>query len=174
MSASGKRGPILLLAAVGAIVPLVGVALMLVLGGGDCGGGGVEGEIRSTGEPYGDYVMRPSSCYSGEHESFFGVWVAPALSEDESGRTGFKGGLKLVKSHDGRWLVFVESPNECRGFDCVIRELDPEHCNTFSIDVRNTNSRVNRIVVREGRADLQCQLPEGGTFAAHLVFGGCS
>ena len=145
----------------------------MFMGGGGCSGS-VEGQIRSVGEPYGDYVIQPTSCFSGEHESFFGVWVTPDLSEDENGSSGFKGGLKLVKSHTGQWEVYVESPTECQSFSCVIRELNPEHCDTFSVEVHNTSTTINDIRVREGHADLQCRLPEGGTFTAHLVFEGCS
>lgn len=163
--------PIILIAVFAAVVP---IGAMMLMGGGLFGSGTVEGELRSSGQPYGDYSVRPTSCFSGEHESFFGVWVTPDLTEDAEGRTGFKGGLKIVKSHVGEWEIYVESPLECQSFNCVIRPLDPEHCNVFQVDVHNTNTTVNDIRVREGTVDLECAPPEGGTFVAHLVFDGCS
>ncbi|MBW2460880.1 MAG: hypothetical protein JRH11_04490 [Deltaproteobacteria bacterium] len=151
-----------------AIVPVI------ILGGSGGCNGSTEGEIRSTGAPFGDYTLHPTSCYSGQHEDFFGVWVAPEASDDPSGNSGWRGGLKLVKDHSGAWEVYVESPTECQSFDCVTRPLDPAHCERYEVDVHNTNTIVNDIWVREGSASFECETPEGGTFAAHLVFEGCS
>ena len=136
------------------------------------GHGKTEGEIVSAGAPHGDWSLRPSSCYSGEHEDFFGVWAAPELS-DSGGRSGWKGGLKVVRGHTGQWEAYLESPLECERFDCVIREVDSAHCSVFDIDVRNTGTIVNDIRVREGHAKLDCEFPEGGTLQARLTFEGC-
>ncbi len=141
-------------------------------GGGGCSGS-VEGNLRSTGQPHGDYTLNPTSCFSGEHESFFGVWVATDL-RDENGRSGFKGGLKLVKAHTGQWEAYLESPLECQSFNCVTRQIDPAHCTVYEIDVRNTSTEINDIRVREGTARLECTFPEGGTLSANLKFDGCS
>jgi hypothetical protein len=141
--------------------------------GGGCNGS-AEGVITSTGQPHGDYTLRPTSCYSGEHEDFFGVWVAPEL-ESAGGGSGWRGGIKLVKSHTNEWEIYVESPLECQNnFDCVIRQLDTSTCSKVEVDVHNTNTVVNNITVREGHVNLECETPEGGTYAASLTFDGCS
>lgn len=165
-----KVGP-----AIALVIGLVALPILMFAffsGGGLFGSGATEGEIRSTGEPHGDWSMRPTACYSGEHESFFGVWAAPPLSEDD-GRTGFKGGLKVVKGHTGQWEAYLESPLGCESFNCTIRPVDPAHCSVFDVDVRNTSTIVNDIRVREGHAKLECEFPEGGTLQAHLTFEGC-
>jgi hypothetical protein len=134
--------------------------------------GGVEGEIRARGKPFGTYVQKPAACHSGQHESFFGVWLAPEIRES-GGRSGFQGGLKLVKTQLGDWAVFVESPLECEGFRCAIRELDKKSCKVFDIDVRNTNTTINDIRLKEGHAKLDCSFPDGGSLVANLTFDGC-
>jgi hypothetical protein len=153
-----------------AVIPAIA---FIVFGGGSCTGT-VEGELRVSDPPHGDFVLKPTSCFSGEHESFFGAWVTNDLTEID-GRSGFKGGLKLVKEHTGEWRAFLESPNECtNGFNCVIRPIDPAHCSVFDVDVSNTSTTVNDIRVREGHARLECSFPEGGTLRANLTFDGCS
>lgn len=159
-----------LLVGVLAFVPMI--AIFAFGGGGGCTGS-VEGTFQSTGQPFGDYSQTPTACFSGEHESFMGVWVAPELMS-EGGSSGWKGGLKIVKSHLGPWEVYIESPTECQSFNCVIRQLDAEHCSTFDVNVSNTNTYINDIRVREGHLRLQCTTPEGGTVSANLTFSGCS
>jgi hypothetical protein len=149
---------------------MVGLVVFLVF---TIGSSDVKGEIRSQGQPFGSYVLVPKECHSGEHESFFGVWVTPPMVKS-GGREGFKGGLKLVKTHLGTWTVYVESPLECKGLECAIRELDRAHCQRFDVNVRNTNTVVNDIRVREGHVRLDCKLPEGGTLKANVEFDGCS
>jgi hypothetical protein len=151
---------------------LAGLAPLAFLGGGGCSGS-VEGEIRSVGKPHGDFTLVPTSCFSGERESFFGVWVTPDVEEID-GHKGFRGGLKILKGHTNGWEVYVESPNECKGLECKIRQLAEESCETFEVEVRNTNTTINDVRVREGRAKLDCKTPEGGIFAAELEFSGCS
>jgi hypothetical protein len=136
------------------------------------GSGSAKGEIHSRGKPFGDYVLTATNCFSGERESFFGAWVTPKL-EDLGDRQAAKGGLKLVKGHTGEWEVYVESPLECESFKCKIRPLNAEHCRVFEVEVRNTNTTVNDMRVREGRAKLDCTFPEGGSLSANLAFDGC-
>jgi len=136
-------------------------------------GGGAKGEIRSRGEPFGTYVQKPPACHSGEHENFFGVWVAPEVKK-LNGKEGFQGGLKILKNPLGEWTVYVESPIGCEGFKCPIRELEKKHCKVFDVEVRNTSTTYNDIRVREGHAKLDCSFPEGGTLTANLTFDGCT
>lgn len=86
------------------------------------GSGSVEGQIQSRSKPFGTWSMTPTACYSGQHQSFFGVWVAPKV-ESSGGREGFKGGVKLMKSPTEEWNAYVESPLECESFKCKIWEL---------------------------------------------------
>jgi len=167
---ANKKKGIMILALFGAIVP---IGLFAVVGGGGGCNGSAEGQIVSTGAPHGDYTLTPTSCYSGQHEDFFGVWVAPELTS-EGGGQGWKGGLKLVKSHTNVWEVYVESPTECQSFDCVVRQLDPAGCSKFEVDVHDTGNVFNDIRVREGYVNLECDTPEGGTLVANLTFEGCS
>ncbi|HEY3500044.1 MAG TPA: zinc ribbon domain-containing protein [Polyangiaceae bacterium] len=135
--------------------------------------GGAKGEIRSRGKPFGTYVQKPPACHSGQHENFFGVWVAPEVTKRQ-GRSGFQGGIKLLKTELGEWAAFVESPVECEGFKCKIQKVDAKHCKVFDIDVRNTSTSINDIRLREGHAKLDCSFPEGGSLVVNLTFDGCS
>jgi hypothetical protein len=153
------------------VIALVGIPVGLMLFA--LASGGAKGEIRSRGEPFGTYVQKPPACHSGEHESFFGVWVAPDIKTID-GRNGFQGGLKLLKNPLGEWTVFVESPLHCQGLKCPIRELEKKYCKVWDVDVRNTSTSVNDIRVREGHAKLDCSFPEGGSLTANLTFDGCT
>jgi hypothetical protein len=153
------------------VVALVGIPVGLMLFG--LASGGAKGEIRSHGEPFGTYVQKPPACHSGEHESFFGVWVAPAV-KTINGKQGFQGGLKLLKNPVGEWTVYVESPLGCQGLKCPIRELEKKYCKVWDVEVHNTNTTYNDIRVREGHAKLDCNFPEGGSLTANLTFDGCT
>lgn len=156
----------------GLLVAVVPMGMFCMMSG-VFGDGTVEGQIESVGKPHGDWSMQPTSCFSGQHESFFGVWVTPDLQKVPEGQ-GFKGGLKLVKAHTGQWEVYVESPVECQSFNCVIRPLAADQCSVFEVSVSNTNTTINDIRVREGHAKLACKLAEGGSLTADLKFDGCS
>jgi len=133
----------------------------------------VEGEIHARGKPFGTWSMKPTSCYSGQHQSFFGVWVAPDL-KTSGGREGFKGGIKVMKSPTEEWNAYVESPLECQSFKCKVYELPQASCKVFDVEVRNTHNSVNDIFVLEGHIKLDCTSPEGGAVTANLEFDGCS
>ncbi len=167
---SSPKGVLFLVIAM-AILPL---GIMALSGGGGGCNGSAEGTIRSTGAPHGDYTLNPTSCYSGAHEDFFGVWVAPEL-QSANGHDGWRGGIKLVKNQLNQWDVYIESPIECQNdFDCVVRPLDTSTCSKVEIDVHNTNTTINNIRVREGHVSLECNTPEGGTYSANVSFDGCS
>jgi hypothetical protein len=136
------------------------------------GSGSVEGQIQSRGKPFGTWSMKPTACHSGQHQSFFGVWVTPEL-KSSGGREGFKGGIKLMKSPMEEWNVYVESPLECESFKCKIWELPRASCKVFDVDVRKTSNSINEIWVVEGHATLDCTTPEGGGLTASLKFDGC-
>jgi hypothetical protein len=136
------------------------------------GSGSVEGQIQARGKPWGTWSMKPTACYSGQHQSFFGVWVAPELKKS-GGREGFKGGLKIMKTPLEEWSVYVESPLECESFKCKIYELPRSACRVFDVDVKNTSNSINDIWIVEGHAKLDCAMPEGGALTTNLKFDGC-
>jgi hypothetical protein len=136
------------------------------------GSGSVEGQIQARGKPWGTWSMTPTDCHSGQHQSFFGVWVAPELKKS-GGREGFKGGLKIMKSPLEEWNVYVESPLECESFKCKIYELPRSACRVFDVDVKKTSNMINDIWIVEGHAKLDCTTPEGGAVTANLKFDGC-
>ena len=131
--------------------------------------GSVTGEIRSTGKPHGDFVVKPVTCYSGGHWDFNGVWVVTETLTSGSKR-GFKGGLKIVKNDAGGLETYVENPRICQGFQCKLTRVNPQYCNVFNVNVeeRNIWMRYN------GAARFDCTFPEGGTLKADLDFRGCA
>lgn len=131
--------------------------------------GSATGEIRSTGEPHGDFVVRPVTCYSGGHWGFTGVWVAPETTESGSKR-GFKGGLKIRKNEAGAWEAYVENPNACKGFDCTELMVRREYCKVFDVVVEDRNVWLRY----DGHARMVCDFPEGGTLKSDLAFRGCA
>lgn len=169
LASVAKRKKILRLVGLFVVIDIVAVIIFFASG---AFGSSVEGEIRSAGLPNGDFVMAPPACHSGEHESFFGVWVAPELEEIDD-RTGFRGGLKVLKNPLGQWEAYLESPNTCRGFECQVLQVKKEHCLVFDIQVENSGTMVNDIRLREGHAKLECRFPEGGTLKVDLKFSGC-
>ncbi len=136
------------------------------------GSGSVKGEIHARGKPWGTWSMKPTACYSGQHQGFFGVWVAPELKK-AGGREGFQGGIKLMKTPMEEWAVYVESPLECESFKCKLYELPRAGCRVHDVDVRNTHNSINDIFVVEGHAKLDCSTPEGGALTLNLEFDGC-
>ena len=152
------------------VVPLLAVNVLFFRS--VFGTGSVEGEIRSRGQPHGDYALEAAACFSGDRENFFGAWITPELV-DKGKKYGAKGGLKLVKNPLGEWDVYVESPLECEGFKCKTRPLEAAHCTRFEVEVHDTGTEVNDVVEREGRAALDCRFPGGGTLTANLRFDEC-
>lgn len=131
--------------------------------------GSVTGDIRSTGAPHGDFVVRPVTCVTGGHWGFDGVWVVTeTLTEGD--RSGFRGGLKIVDAGAGGWDAWVENPNVCQGFKCQQRYVDRKHCRVFDVVVSDTSVWLRR----GGHARLDCAFPGGGTLKAELAFDGCA
>ena len=166
--AAGKKKRILRIVAILVVIDVV-VLLFFLLGGSSSS---VQGEIRSTGLPHGDFVMTPPACHSGQHESFFGVLVASEL-ETIGDATGVRGGLKLLKNPLGEWEAYLENPNTCRGFECQVLQVDRKRCLVFDVAVHNTGTMVNTITLREGHAHIECAFAEGGTLKVDLEFSGC-
>jgi len=131
--------------------------------------GSVTGDIRSTGAPHGDFVVRPVTCYTGGHWGFDGVWVVTeTLTEGD--RSGFRGGLKIVDAGAGGWDALVENPNICQGFKCQQRRVDKKYCRVHDVVV----SDMSAFLRYSGHALFDCLFPEGGTLKAALTFDGCA
>jgi hypothetical protein len=155
------------------VVPVVlGIAAFIGMLAFTLRSGSVEGEIHARGRPFGTWSMKPTDCYSGQHQNFFGVWIAREI-EKKNGREGFKGGIKLMKSPLEEWNVYVESPLECESFKCKLWELQRSSCKAFEVDVRKTDNNINDIWVMEGQVTVDCTTPEGGALTANLKFDGC-
>ena len=131
--------------------------------------GSVTGDIRSTGAPHGDFVVQPVTCFSGGHWGFDGVWVVTeTLTEGD--RSGFRGGLKIVKRDDGGWDAYAENPSICQGFKCQQRQVDEKHCRVHDLVVSDMSIWLRY----SGHATFDCAFPEGGTLKAALIFEGCA
>jgi hypothetical protein len=160
-----KKPPRRTLLVIITIVSLLGALVVILL---SYPRGSARGEIHSTGLPHGDFVVRPITCFSGGHWGFTGVWVVTETltSGDKS---GFKGGLKILKNDAGAWEAVVENPSICQGFKCQQLKVDARHCGVFDVVVKDRNLWFRY----DGHAHLDCAFPEGGTLKADLSFEGC-
>lgn len=131
--------------------------------------GTATGGIRSTGNPHGDFEVRPVTCMDGEHWSFQGVWVVPE-TETSGSRSGFRGGLKLVKNEGGRIEVYVENPKRCQGFTCEQRNVQRQFCSQFDVVLKDGKLPFRQ----DGHAYIDCRFPETGTLQVKLDFSGCA
>jgi hypothetical protein len=134
-----------------------------------CPAGSATGEIRSSGKPHGDFVVRPVTCVSGGHWGFDGVWVTPEV-ETSHGRRGFRGGLKIVETEPGHWEAYQENPHACQIFECQKLLVDRQHCRVYDLFVSDMSVWLRYA----GHARLDCSFPEGGTLEADLSFHGCA
>ena len=126
-----------------------------------------EGTLHASGDPLGDFEFTPTQCKSGEHESFYGVFL---LGDD-----GAAGGVKIIKDPREGDFIQVEIPGSCDsdGNNCKLVAIDPEHCKRFNVDIRNTNTYVNEIRLLDGSLQLACTFPEGGSVTADIKFDSC-
>ena len=124
-----------------------------------------EGSLQAAGEPLGDFTFTPAQCKSGEHESFFGVFLLGDNSD--------AGGVKIVVDPRNGKFVQVEVPGSCRGDECTVVTLEPEKCSTFDVDIDRTNTYVNEIRLLDGHLNLDCKFPDGGTAKANIRFESC-
>jgi len=125
-----------------------------------------EGSLEATGKPLGDFVFTPAVCKSGEHESFYGVFL---LGEHEDA-----GGVKvIVDPREGPFVQF-EVPGSCNGGgQCTVVDIRREQCERFDIDIEKTNTTVNEIRLLDGRLGLKCAFDEGGWLAGDVTFESC-
>lgn len=148
------------------------IALALAAGGFQCWvtypRGSVSGQVQSAGAPHGSFVVTPVTCFSGDHWGFDGVWVVTE-TESRGGRSGFRGGLKIVSTGAGDWNVYVENPNRCSGFQCEQWHVPRQHCPVFDVTVERRHVWLRY----SGHANIECGFPEGGTLTTTLTFDDC-
>jgi hypothetical protein len=130
--------------------------------------GTVSGEIRSTGAPHGNFTIFPETCFSGDHWGFDGVWLVTE-TRTSGDRTGFQGGLKILRVEDGSWAAILENPQRCEVFTCEQTEVLARTCAVFDLTVE----RLHRWWRYRGHARLDCAFAEGGTLTADLSFARC-
>lgn len=151
-------------------LPIVaaGVVLALTLGRGGCSS--VQGRVEAHGKPLGDYVVAPTLCQSGEHQSFFGVTIF--AGEDAPGT------LIVVDDPVRGRMVRAVVDGSCRsegdgGHVCSYVGLEQAGCSRFEMAIKPTNTSVNDVRLIDGRLAIDCKLPEGGTLSADLTFEDC-
>jgi hypothetical protein len=130
--------------------------------------GSATGEIVSVGGLRGDFIVRPVTCFTDMYFGFSSLWVAPE-SFSRDGRSGFQGGLEIVKRDDGSLEAYVEHPKACRLFQCEQHRVDPEHCQVFELSV----SAADQWLRTQGRARLICETPAGESLRVDLTFERC-
>lgn len=127
-----------------------------------------EGSVTARGEPFGALKFVPQQCRSGEHESFYGVFL---LGEDET-----SGAIKAVVDPREGDFVDVELPGSCKGpdhDDCTMVRVDPSQCTTFDLEVKKTDTWLNEIRLLDGSLQLDCTFEQGGTLVADVRFESC-
>jgi hypothetical protein len=130
--------------------------------------GSVSGEVRSRGAPHGDFSIFPETCFSGDHWGFDGVWLVTE-TRTSGDRTGFQGGLKIIREEDGPWAAVLENPQRCEVFTCEQTQVLEQTCAVFDLAVE----RPHRWWRYRGHARLDCAFAEGGTLTADLSFARC-
>lgn len=143
---------------------IAGAAAFFVMKGCDK----AEGTLVVTSQEHGDFTFTAMRCGSGQRMGFFGVIVAGEGPND--------GGILVVEDPVKGKLVRVEVPGSCEPPDleeCTEFTILKDQCSVFKSSVRNTNTTVNDVRLREGYLELDCSLEDGGTARAKIKFEGC-
>lgn len=119
------------------------------------------GRLSVRSDEYGSWIMSPTTCFSGEHQQFFGV----DLTEDGD----VDRGVRIVLDPVDGYTLLMNIPG--RDLALVLAEPAGE-CAVFDLDVTRTNVRVNEIWEVEGHALVECRAP-GLEIDADLEFVGC-
>ncbi|HEY8376757.1 MAG TPA: hypothetical protein VIK91_09725 [Nannocystis sp.] len=127
-----------------------------------CAGGDLEGRLSVRSDEYGSWTMSPTTCYSGEHQGFFGV----DLTEDGDTSRG----VRIVLDPIDGYLLRLNVPE--RDIALVLGE-STSSCEAFEVHVERTNTRINNIWVVEGHAFVKCRTPTT-EIDADLEFSGCA
>ncbi len=128
----------------------------------------VEGSLVSKGKPAGDFVFTPGRCRSGERMQFYGAVILGESRDD--------GAVVAIIDPVKGELVKIEVPGSCLPPDyekCTEVIVDRKHCSRYEVAVTRTGTQVNRITLLEGRIDLDCAFPDGGSIHGGLQFERC-
>lgn len=111
--------------------------------------GTVAGHVESKGA-MGAWSLDTGSCQSGEHEGYFG---AVAFGPEGSGVA-----IKVVKDAVRGWTAVINRADTCKGDKtaCKAISIGEKECTKLAIDIRTTNTTINKIKVVEGTVELEC------------------
>ena len=150
------------------LVPLqigIAVAAFFFMGGG-CST--VKGSLVSIGKPLGDFTFTPAQCRSGQRMQFFGAVLLGKGPADGAV-------VAMIDQVKGK-LVKVEIPGSCKPPDyevCNEVIIDPRQCSRYDVTVNRTSVMVNNIVLIEGRINVDCAFPGGGSVKGDITFERC-
>jgi hypothetical protein len=74
-------------------------------------------------------------------------------------------------------LVKVEIPGSCKPPDyevCDEMIVEQRQCSRYDVTVNRTSVMVNNIVLIEGRINVDCTFPGGGSVKGELIFERCN
>lgn len=129
----------------------------------------VSGSLVSAGKPLGNFTFTPSQCRSGERMQFFGAVLLGKGPADGAV-------VAMIDQMKGK-LVKVEIPGSCKPPDYEVCDeviIDARQCSRYDVVVNRTNVVVNEIFQVEGRVNLDCTFPGGGSVKGELTFKRCN
>lgn len=121
----------------------------------------VDGSVEAAVAEYdASWTMTPTTCASGERQSFFGVDLLAGSDQSTLVRVlrdpmlGDRVGTNVPGADVSVWLTAADG------------------CAVFDVDLVRQSSRINEIWNMSGHAIVECDLP-GLRFVADLEFGNC-
>ncbi len=140
------------------------IFIAFVFGSG-CDPGEFNGELKATGDSFGNWTLKNGNCYSGNREEFFGLTA--------HGPEGSRTGLTLVKDQLRGWTAVIQNPSSCTDSGaCTSLALSKNNCKIFNADVEYTGTTYNDVREVEGSLQLKCRLADS-TLVGHLRFVDC-
>jgi hypothetical protein len=128
----------------------------------------IKGEVISTGKPIGDFNLSPKGCFSGERMRFYGI----ILTQNENDGGVLTGIIDPIKGK----VIKIRIPKSCSQedpYDCKEIFISKESCSIYKIAIQPTNVIINRIRALDGKLELDCKFPEGGSIKGKVEFEYC-
>ena len=125
----------------------------------------IKGEIISKGKQLGEFNFNPNECFSGERMQFHGI----TLSVKDGGvLTG------IIDPIKGK-VIKVRTPKSCKSEDDDCNEffISKNSCSIYKINIQTTNVIINKIRALDGKLELDCKFPEGGSIKGKIEFENC-
>lgn len=129
----------------------------------------VTGTFVATGEPLGNFTFVPKQCRSGQHMNFFGSVLLGEGQQD--------GALVAVIDPVKGKTIKIEVPGSCEPPDyekCKEVIIDPKYCSRYDVTVNKTGIMVNNIIMVDGKVNVDCVFPGGGTARGNITFEKCN